>query len=224
LLYPHETLRRLFEQFEAMLEKLDPVSKPWQAPLLNKWMEKSFYPMVSSHHDIEEEVFFPWLATRAELPKKYSASHEELMKALNEVRDLAREQLDATKVAQLRSKAKALIAEMNEHMDEEERELAPLMAKHFTHAEEEQIIADIVTWMRKKGIASTDACHVWWAIQDWGTPEQIGDFHKKLPLPVRFLLLNFWYPDLQKTSLKWVDQVQRDQEPAPQAGYSCVIC
>jgi len=89
-LVPHEGFRR---EVAAMLKSIDKLAsgddfQPWQAVYFCEWYVDNFVPGVYDHHDNEEEIYFPWVATRAKLPEKLSKGHEELVMYMNEIRDM----------------------------------------------------------------------------------------------------------------------------------------
>jgi hypothetical protein len=42
-----------------------------------------FSPAVHDHHKNEEDIFFPWVATKATLPEKFYEGHEELISQMD---------------------------------------------------------------------------------------------------------------------------------------------
>jgi hypothetical protein len=70
-----------------------------------------------------------------------------------------------------------------EHLDDEEREILPLAARHITQAEWDELGEHGVKDMRKK-----DLPLMFGAVVEEATPEERTEILKVLPPPVRFLL------------------------------------
>lgn len=86
-LIPHEGFRH---GIQAMLKSVDKLAaggdfEPWQAVYFCEWFVESFVPGVEDHHENEEAIYFPWVASRATLPEKLSKGHEELIDMMNEL-------------------------------------------------------------------------------------------------------------------------------------------
>lgn len=91
MLLPHETIRREMDALQMSVKKLvsriedksyqgGQAYQSWQAIYFCEWYIDIFEPFVHLHHDFEEDVFFPWLAEKADVPsKRYSQSHAELI-------------------------------------------------------------------------------------------------------------------------------------------------
>lgn len=93
-LIPHEAIRREMAAMTRSITKLNNGSQedgkehgfqPWQAVYFCEWFADHFTPAILDHHHNEEEIYFPWVATKATLPgeKKLSDGHEELITKLS---------------------------------------------------------------------------------------------------------------------------------------------
>lgn len=89
-LVPHEAIRR---EMTAMCKSIDKINEGgcalWQTVYFCEWFSDSFFHFIEEHHDNEELVYFPWVATKAELPeKRLSKGHKDLMESMNSIRAL----------------------------------------------------------------------------------------------------------------------------------------
>jgi hypothetical protein len=87
-LTPHEALRREMSAMVVSVDALTPGGESWKVLLFAKWYSEAFYVMVHKHHDGEEKFYFPWVAKKAELPEKYSKEHVDLVKVLDDIREI----------------------------------------------------------------------------------------------------------------------------------------
>lgn len=81
LLVPHEAIRREMTRMCLSINKLNESrGEAWQVVYFCEWFTDQFAAMVHEHHDNEEVIYFPWIATKVELPdKKLSEGHKELI-------------------------------------------------------------------------------------------------------------------------------------------------
>lgn len=92
LLVPHESLRRemisMLNSVNALSADNESTDHAWKILYLAEWFLDYFYDAVRSHHSNEESIYFPWIATRAALPRhdKISKSHQELIDSLQELK------------------------------------------------------------------------------------------------------------------------------------------
>jgi iron-sulfur cluster repair protein YtfE (RIC family) len=142
------------------------------------------------HHTAEDELLWPKLLDRAApdaaLVHRMEAQHERveqhterLTAALNrweaEARPAVTEEVAAT--------FDALRTALLEHLDEEEREILPLAARHLTQQEWDELGEHGVAGMRKK-----DLPIMFGAVAEEATPEERAALFAVVPLPVRLLL------------------------------------
>lgn len=76
---------------------------------IKEWYEKNFYPFISHHHKIEEEIYFPFLATKCEIPKKLQNDHDHLMKQLDKIKN-------STDFAEMKKHSHQLSEDMLRHL------------------------------------------------------------------------------------------------------------
>jgi hemerythrin-like domain-containing protein len=125
LLVPHECIRR---EMQHMLKSVDQLSRrletntiqAWQAVYFCEWYVDIFEPFINVHHDAEEEIYFPWLATKAEIPdKKFSKDHIELVDLLTDIGSVCRKVIEKegidckNEIEDLRSKMHKFVPDMN---------------------------------------------------------------------------------------------------------------
>jgi iron-sulfur cluster repair protein YtfE (RIC family) len=81
----HNALRMDMSDFQDIAERLSSTQEvqQWEKQALAQvW--SFFENTVHEHHDNEEQIFFPWIATRGELPKRLASDHVALMEMLQE--------------------------------------------------------------------------------------------------------------------------------------------
>ena len=90
LLVPHEAIRREMTRMCLSINKLNESrGEAWQVVYFCEWFTDQFAAMVHEHHDNEEVIYFPWIATKVELPdKKLSEGHKELTAQIKAICDL----------------------------------------------------------------------------------------------------------------------------------------
>lgn len=78
LLIPHETIRHEMNGMLAAVQGMTDEGKSsrgapdaWRLMYFAEWYLDYFCPFIHEHHDNEEEIYFPWIATRAQLPDKF---------------------------------------------------------------------------------------------------------------------------------------------------------
>ncbi|MGY1639378.1 hemerythrin domain-containing protein [Geodermatophilus sp. SYSU D00742] len=141
------------------------------------------------HHTSEDELLWPRLLERAApdaaLVHRMEAQHERvehhterLGAALTrweaEARPAVTEEVAAT--------SDALRTALLEHLDEEEREILPLAARHLSTAEWEQLGEHGLARMSRSELPI-----MFGAVLEEATPEETAQLLAKLPLPVRLL-------------------------------------
>ncbi|KAL3927800.1 MAG: hypothetical protein SGBAC_012925, partial [Bacillariaceae sp.] len=141
LLVPHEALRMEMNCMIKSVDKLSELAKQttmqeWQVVYFCEWYLDVFAPFCHEHHEVEEEVYFPWLQTRANIPKKeLSKEHEDLVKMLDGLASICKTIISKTgyncneEVEELKTKTHTFVVDMKEHMAEEERDIPPLAKK-----------------------------------------------------------------------------------------------
>ena len=124
LLLPHEALRREMDAMRKSVEALrdhydDSPDKTWRVLYFCEWYIDSFHIMVEDHHEAEEKIFFPWIATMATIPsKEMGICHDSLIKMMGEIK-IACENIVAKKglqcsveIASIKEKTPRFVSEM----------------------------------------------------------------------------------------------------------------
>ena len=61
----------------------------WKREALAKWYNEFYYVFVHHHHDLEEQLYVPWLKEKAkELPDVTSVDHKTLLMYLDKFKTL----------------------------------------------------------------------------------------------------------------------------------------
>lgn len=200
ILFPHEGIRFLMEELCEAVRVMDP-EPSWKWDNLATWYQDYFYDVVHHHHDTEEQLYFPWLQERVTIPPKITADHPELMRALDELRDMIMAGAKASTgergecLAQLRNRTRALAEDMGQHLAEEE-EIIPGLIRDggFTHEEEKLVVGKIIQSLGLDGNKKSLPLMVH-ALTRWAGEEKAEAFVANLPLPIRFLYRQLWWPD-----------------------------
>jgi len=212
LLVPHEALRMEMNCMIKSVDKLSELSKSnamqsWQVVYFCEWYLDVFAPFCHEHHDVEEEIYFPWLQTRAKIPEKeLSKEHEELVEMLDGLASVCNKVISKfgygckEEVEELRKRTHDLVIDMKEHMAEEERDIPPLAKKVFTEADDKKIRNKIV---RRSTPSDTRKFFpsILISISEWGTPEYLSQFRKEIPGPVLHVMEKYYRPDFE-TNIK----------------------
>lgn len=153
LLIPHEAIRH---QMKMMVQSVQAIpddlenNEAWKVTLFSKWYIDYFYESVHEHHDNEEDIYFPWIKTRAVMPhEQFSSSHEELVSNMGSIKKICATILDKggidcnDEIASLKNQIRAFEVDMRAHLKEEEEVIPQLLRNHFTHEEEERVVQQI---------------------------------------------------------------------------------
>jgi hemerythrin superfamily protein len=206
LLYPHEAIRHQMMALVknvAALKADEESNNSWKTVYFCKWLVQYFYVMVHEHHLSEEEIYFPFLQTRSEIPEKeYGASHKELMLQLDVMRDLAdnvvvKKGVDVgNEITELKRLVPSFVKEMNKHLLEEEQAIPPILREHFTEDENEKAVEKVI---QKGGLnlARVEVPAIVEALHEWGTENAVQDFYSKMPPPILHLVMTYYEPDYE---------------------------
>lgn len=209
LLVPHECIRR---EEKAMLASVDMLrdlvqtksAKSWQALYFCQWFTEVFVAFVHEHHDIEENLYFPWLQTKVVIPaKQFAKGHKDLMTMLDELdgickKVVGKQGIDCDKeVLKLHEKMHDFVVDMNEHLMEEERDIPPLARLHFTEEEEGKLVEKIGRQEASLKVLRNMFPAIMESMKEWGTPALRDDFEKKFPGLLRHLSNKYWNPDYE---------------------------
>jgi iron-sulfur cluster repair protein YtfE (RIC family) len=142
------------------------------------------------HHTSEDELLWPKLLDRcppdAELVRRMEAQHERVHGAIERLGP-ALDRWEAEARPAVTEEVAAGFDELRtalvEHLEDEEREILPLAARHVTQAEWDELGEHGVKGMRTK-----DLPIMFGAVTEEATPEERAHMLGVLPPPVRFLL------------------------------------
>merc|ERR1719188_1901053 len=209
---------------------MDP--KPaWKWENLSTWYQEYFYDVVHHHHDSEELLYFPWMQTRVAIPEKISTDHPELMRVMDELRDLLKSAAlqpvteRAEFLAQLREKVDAFVEDMQGHLAEEEESIPRLLREAgFTHEEEGAVVGQIIQSLGLDGNKKSLPLMLH-GLKRWAGEEKVEAFVAgNLPLPIRFLYRQFWTADFQQRHLGLIASLPEDVDVNPFAPRGLLLC
>ena len=152
------------------------------------------YPSVEEHHDAEEEIYFPWIKSKAEYPEKeFSISHEilsaemESMKVACEAICQRRGRDCVGEIALLKGSVPPFVSNMRAHLREEEETIPVLLRENFTREEEGEIVGRIA---QAGGLTLTQKFlpAILLAMREWATPDAYEELCASLPPPVSQLV------------------------------------
>ncbi|CAE8625078.1 unnamed protein product [Polarella glacialis] len=221
ILLPHEGIRFMMGELSEAVRVMD-AKAAWKWENLATWYQDYFYDVVHHHHEGEEQIYFPWLQTRGTIPAKIAADHPELMRAMDELRDmLATGALKpagerAELLAKVRERVAAFVEDMHQHLAEEE-ELIPKLLREggFTHEEEGAIVEQIMASLSLDTLKKTLPV-VLHGFKLWAGEERAEAFVAELlPLPIRLLYQNFWSVDFQQRHLGLVASLPEEVDVNP---------
>ena len=142
------------------------------------------------HHTSEDLLLWPKLLERAapdaELVHRMESQHERVANAIDRIGPaLDRWEAEARPAVseEVAAAFDALRGALLEHLDDEERHILPLAARHLTQAEWNELGEHGVGETRKK-----DLPILFGAVAEEATPEEMVEILSTVPLPVRFLL------------------------------------
>ena len=142
------------------------------------------------HHTSEDELLWPKLLDRcsfeAELIHRMEAQHERVHDALEDLRPaLDRWEAEARPAVseEVAAGFDALRTALVEHLDDEEREILPMAARHITQAEWNELGEHGVGETKKRLLPI-----LFGAVAEEATPEEMVHILSTVPAPVRFLL------------------------------------
>ena len=149
---------------------------------------------VEVHHDAEEEVYFPWIKSKAEYPEKeFGISHESLCTEMEGMKEACeaicqrRGRDCVVEIATLKRGVPAFVSNMRAHLREEEETIPALLRENFTREEEGEILGRIA---QAGGLALTQKFlpAILLAMREWATPDAYEELCASLPPPVSQLV------------------------------------
>ncbi len=194
ILLPHELIRNAIIRMETVLsiEKFGEYSD-WKMEYFHKWYENYFYNFVHHHHQIEEQIYFPFLKTKANVPEKVVNDHTALIKQLDEIKEIEN-------IGILRDKVKDLKINMFEHLAEEEQFVPTILRENFTQNEEKEMIDQIIQSLGLNG----NKMALPWIIDSmklWSNKKKIDDLYNSLPIFIKILYNCNWLSDYKKNNI-----------------------
>ncbi|CAE8612878.1 unnamed protein product [Polarella glacialis] len=221
ILLPHEGIRFLMGELSEAVRVMD-AKAAWKWENLATWYQDYFYDVVHHHHNSEELIYFPWLQTKGTIPAKISADHPELMRAMDELRDmLASGALKpagerAELLAKLRERVAAFVEDMHQHLAEEEEVIPKLLREGgFTQEEEGACVGQIIESLGLDGNKKSLPVMLH-GFKLWAGEERAEAFvAEHLPPPIRLLYQNFWSADFQQRHLGLVASLPEEVDVNP---------
>jgi hemerythrin-like domain-containing protein len=141
------------------------------------------------HHTGEDELLWPKLLERcppdAELVERMEAQHEAVAAGIDRLGPaLDRWEAEARPAVteEVATAVERMAAALFEHLDEEERSILPIAARHVTQAEWDELGEHGLAGVSKKELPILMG-----AVAEEATPEETAHLMAKLPVPVRLL-------------------------------------
>ena len=85
-LVPHEALRHEMRAMIVSVNSLQDDCDQWKVNFFARWYIEFFSPLIHDHHENEEEIYFPWVATRGKMPDKLAKDHVALVELLDGIK------------------------------------------------------------------------------------------------------------------------------------------
>eukprot|EP00614_Pseudopedinella_elastica_P030903 CAMPEP_0172627546 /NCGR_PEP_ID=MMETSP1068-20121228/156809_1 /TAXON_ID=35684 /ORGANISM="Pseudopedinella elastica, Strain CCMP716" /LENGTH=216 /DNA_ID=CAMNT_0013437467 /DNA_START=8 /DNA_END=658 /DNA_ORIENTATION=+ len=176
----------------------------WKAVNFCNWYIWSFYKNIHAHHENEEMIYFPFLATRAKIPPKVTADHVELMKMMDTIKTAAEKIVSlkgvgcAEFIDSIQVEVSRFVPEMREHLKEEEEIVPNILRANFTQAEEKKAVEAI---LKRGGLAEARSFlpSIALAMEEWASEDILVEFKAEIPKPISHLLDNYYLPDYKNT-------------------------
>jgi len=220
-LIPHEPLRLGLRNARDALQS-GGLDAGWKVDIFFTWFDY-FSTLIHHHHDIEEKIFFPWIGTRATVPAKHTKGHQELMTALTHLNSFRPKltteyaKADAESAAPLAAEFTnewcKFLTDMEDHLAQEEEDIPPLMLQHFTEAENDATVQQILQQLGFEGNAR-ELPWVLDAMNQWKGPTETEKwFEDRVPFPVRVLYHTIWKDSFEETYINPLAVIQLKQKP-----------
>eukprot|EP00741_Cyanophora_paradoxa_P016966 tig00020944_g16387.t1 len=196
-----------------------------------KWFRDFFYVMTYDHHENEEEIFIPWIRSRAVIPAKVQDDHTTILNALKDILAMEgkfnvashspRAMEDRYMLAdELRFMVRDFCEMMRHHLREEEEIIPVIMRDHFTREEEQKVVERIIARMQTsfRGEAIAWIARV---ARQWMLAHEYEGFEASLPGPVRFMLRKLWAKQHVENNVQLLRSVTYDAEPPAKPVCEC---
>ena len=204
ILLPHELIRNALLKMEKVLSHENFIEgEDWKMRNFHEWYNKYFYYFVYHHHKIEEDIYFPFLKTKVNIPDKVENDHIDLMKRLDEIKEIEN-------VGILRDKVGELKNCMFSHLAEEEEIVPSILRDNFTEDQEKEIVDKIIQSFGLEGNKIT----LPWVIETmklWCNKEKIDKLYNGLPIPIKILYNCSWISDYRKYNLGLLDSINENK-------------
>lgn len=195
----HGTFRR---DFALLAEKLR-ATRTGQGPsgaAIARWYDM-LVEQLHHHHSIEDSELLPILRAKSDDPALIEPldvvrhQHEEMDEILARVEEGMRGvRFEAAASEKLLTAVDELVAHLNEHLDDEERDAFPVLEKLMTTEEFEQFEAAVRKKMGLRGAAVTFP----WILDGADEPTRLAVLGQ-LPLPMRLVCRFVWVPAYRRT-------------------------
>jgi len=194
----------------------------WKAEVFFEWFE-FFSELVHSHHDIEEKIFFPWIATKCPIPDKHMKGHVELVANLKKLGDYSKK-FDKDGLADLAKEFfqewDTFVTDMEAHLAEEETDIPPILVKHFTKKENDKTVEKVLSFLGFEGNQKELPWIVDGMIRWRGYPETKKWMKDHLPGPVRLLWKQSWRETFDANYTNRLEMLALETEPKRE---NCVL-
>ncbi|CAM9575028.1 unnamed protein product [Choristocarpus tenellus] len=230
----NEPLRRLLESAENIVAKLDPVTKPWQGALFEKWYIGLYYRYFEAHRDAENEVWFPWLSSRKKLPPSLTGDDPIIEARVLEVKALAGELAKGcsgggevkdvaavkTCAGKIRTSMRLIQRDLEPHLNFGEGVCGPIVRDFFTKEGEGVKVGHMLERFKSTGNSEFFAIVAFDSVLEWATRDQMEFFLESLPFVVS-KMVKTWHPGFVNSEKKWGVDLLRTS--APLGDSTCVV-
>mmetsp|Transcript_29059 Transcript_29059/g.61849 ORF Transcript_29059/g.61849 Transcript_29059/m.61849 type:complete len:290 (-) Transcript_29059:99-968(-) len=232
LLIPHEAIRR---QMSKMVQSIDAMpdspmeNESWKVTLFAEWYIEYFFFSIKEHHDSEEEIYFPWIKSKAVYPEKeFSNSHDELFTELQDMKVACQSICKkggtecSEEISLLKKKMPAFENELRAHLKEEEEMIPGLLRDNFS-AEEEGAIVDKI--LKAGGLTNTKkfSTAVFLALKEWASDEYYEQICSSMPKPIQYLVFSHYIPHFEKVAVVMRDAPTMKEKPKLKKSVGCCI-
>lgn len=205
ILLPHELIRSALNRMEHVLKE-DNFGEYaiWKITYFQRWYKKYFCTFVEHHHTAEENIYFPFIKTKVEIPEKVETDHSELMNLMDDIKGIYDIDL-------LRNKVSILKEKMFEHLAEEEQIIPSALRDNFTKLQEKIIVNMII---QSLGLSGNKVALPWVLdnMSTWTTQSNIDEIYNGLPRFIKFMYNNFWLKDYKKNNIGLLDAILSNKQ------------
>jgi iron-sulfur cluster repair protein YtfE (RIC family) len=232
--HPHEALRRdLFLANRTLQQSFDPLV-PWHIKSFFAWFDFEL-TIIHGHHWAEETIIFPAIVASVPdmpMPPRMAKDHKALIQYLEDIGALKEKfvaaQGNPEQLKQLGQKLKsvwlALVTDMQEHFDEEENTLIPMIQRGFTQKSFGALVVKLLLdkfdpWNLLWELPPIVGWMPQWCVPKFSCPaDSLEKFRARIPRPVWFLTDNIMGPRWED-ALRTLQGIERGVE-VPYSKYS----